>query len=555
MSYRGRQVFMETLTKHGIRYMFGNPGTTEMPIMNSLIDYPEIEYILALHESVAVGIGHYYAQASGIPAVVNVHVGPGLGNSLGMLYNAYEANTPMLMTAGQQDTRMRLREPLLGHDLVAMAEPLVKWSVEVKTADEMAPILHRALKIATEPPEGPVFVALPINVLEEETEIGPIAPSGLYLRSAPDPRGIVAAAELIAEANRPAVIVGDAVGRANAVPELVAFAETLGAPVYAEGLCHLVNFPTDHPCWGARASLEHGGIRNILDDSDLVILLGGSFFEEVWFDDVSPFPDGAKIIQMEPSPHRLSRNFVVDVGVLGDLAASLDALTAAVRSATDGTFAAAAGARFEEREAAKAEENAAQQSRTEEHWSARPISAARLMAEIRDCAPDDLVIVNEAITAGGDVARTLHFEPGDQYGTRGGGIGQAVPGVIGAKLAHPDRPVLALSGDGSALYSIQALWSAAYHDLPLVWVILHNRTYRILKYNMDIYLRRFGLPGDRPYSHMDLTKPDIDFVDLAKGFGVAGETVREPEEIRPALERAFAAGKPYLLDVFIEGAV
>ena len=303
-------------------------------------------------------------------------------------------------------------------------------------------------------------------------------------------------------------------------------------------------------------AFEHGGIRGVLGDSDVVLLLGGSFFEEVWFDDVSPFPDGAKLIQMEPSTHRLARNFAVDVGLLSDLAVGLEALASAVRAAGGSALAEAVAERTEQLRAGKEEENAGQAKRAETQWDQRPISPARLMAEDRDAAPEGLVVVNEAITASADVARTLHFGPdGDYYGTRGGGIGQALPGVVGAKIAHPDRPLLALSGDGSALYSIQALWTAAYHSLPMVWIILHNRTYRILKFNMDIYLRRFGLPGDRPYSHMDLTKPDIDFVELAKGFGVAGEAVREPEEIRPALDRAFAAGKPYLLDVFIEGSV
>src|SRR5688500_404621 len=174
---KGRQVFMETLLAHGVEYIFGNPGTTEMPILDSLLEYPQLRYIMTLQESIAVGAAHYYAQASGKTGVVNLHVAPGLGNGLGMLYNGYEANSPMLVTAGQQDRRMRLREPLLGHDLVAMAAPIVKWSVEVQSADEMAPILHRALKIAHDPPEGPVFVALPIDVMEQDTEAGPVSAS------------------------------------------------------------------------------------------------------------------------------------------------------------------------------------------------------------------------------------------------------------------------------------------------------------------------------------------------------------------------------------------
>ena len=182
---RGKQVFMESLIGHGVEYIFGNPGTTESPLLDALLDYPQLRYIVALHEGVALGAASYYAQTSGKPAVVNVHVAPGLGNALGMLYNAFKARAPLLVTAGQQDTRLRLRGPVLGHDLVAMAAPLTKWSVQVERADEFALIVHRALKIATDPPAGPVFVALPIDVLEQETDLPPFDPGGSSGRPSP----------------------------------------------------------------------------------------------------------------------------------------------------------------------------------------------------------------------------------------------------------------------------------------------------------------------------------------------------------------------------------
>ncbi|HKX05575.1 MAG TPA: thiamine pyrophosphate-binding protein, partial [Methylomirabilota bacterium] len=182
---RGRQVFMESLIGHGVEYVFGNPGTTESPILDALLDYPQLRYIVALHEGVALGAASYYAQTTGRVAVVNVHVAPGLGNALGMLYNAFKARAPLVVTAGQQDTRLRLRGPVLGHDLVAMAAPLTKWSVQVERADELALIMHRALKIASDPPAGPVFVALPIDVMEQETELAPMPPGRLHRAPAP----------------------------------------------------------------------------------------------------------------------------------------------------------------------------------------------------------------------------------------------------------------------------------------------------------------------------------------------------------------------------------
>src|SRR4029077_9850428 len=255
---RGGQVFMESLIGHGVEYIFGNPGTTESPILDALLDYPQLRYIVALHEGVALGAASYYAQATGRPAVVNVHVAPGLGNALGMLYNAFKARAPLVVTAGQQDTRLRLRGPVLGHDLVAMAAPLTKWSVQVERADELALIMQRALKIASDPPAGPVFVALPIDVMEQETDQAPLPPGRLHRASEPDLAGIEAAAALLLGSRRPGIVVGDDRGAGGAfivgaedapgaAAELTGLAEQLGAAVWCEGIRAHQVVPSAHP--------------------------------------------------------------------------------------------------------------------------------------------------------------------------------------------------------------------------------------------------------------------------------------------------------------------
>src|SRR5437867_2915499 len=241
---RGRQVLMESLIGHGVEYVFGNPGTTESPILDALLDYPQLHYMVALHEGVALGAASYYALASGKTAVVNLHVAPGLGNALGMLYNALKSRAPLVVTAGQQDTRLRLRGPVLGHDLVAMAAPLTKWSVQVERADEFAPIFHRALKIATDPPAGPVFVALPIDVLEQETDVEPLPPGQLFRSPDPDPAGIEEAARLLLRAQRPVIVAGD--DAAGATTELSALAGQLGAAVWGEGIRAKQVLPSAH---------------------------------------------------------------------------------------------------------------------------------------------------------------------------------------------------------------------------------------------------------------------------------------------------------------------
>src|SRR4029434_5712369 len=216
ISMRGRQVFFETLLAHGVERIFGNPGTTESPLLDSLIDHPQLKYIVHLHEGVAVGAANFYAQAAAKTAFVNLHVAPGLGNAIGHIYGALKNNSPMVVTAGQQDTRLRLRDPVLGHDLAAMAAPVTKWSVQVERADELGPILQRAFKVANDPPAGPVFVALPINVMEQETNVPAGKPGQVFSASRPDPAGIEAMSRLIIAAKNPTIVVGDDVARAGA---------------------------------------------------------------------------------------------------------------------------------------------------------------------------------------------------------------------------------------------------------------------------------------------------------------------------------------------------
>ena len=434
--------------------------------------------------------------------------------------------------------------------------PLTKWSVQAESADELAHVMQRAFKIAHDPPAGPVFVSLPINVLEQETENPPISPAGLFARAEPDPDGVAAAAELLLGAARPVLILGDGAARSKALPQLVELAEMLGARVHNEGLVHHVNFPSVHPNFRDRMGFEHGSVLRALDGADVVLLIGGSFLEEVWFDEESPFPDGARVIQIDAAPQRLALNFSPDVALLADPGAAVTALGRSLLARRGSAYEASAAQRNEVLAAERAADLDAQAQRARASWDAAPISTARLMAELRDALPSNAVVVNEAITGSADLARTVLFaSTGDYYGTRGGGIGQALPGALGVKLAHPDRPVVAISGDGSAMYSIQALWTATHHSLPMVYIILHNRTYRILKLNMNIYRRRFGIEDDGSFPHMDLTGPEIDFVELARGMGMTARRVERADEIAGALEEALAANAPVLLDVLVDGSV
>src|SRR5262249_53967374 len=330
---------------------------------------------------------------------------------------------------------------------------------------------------------------------------------------------------------------------------LVALAEALGAAVWCEGIRARQVVPSRHPNFRLSLPFDAVAIRRALDDADVVLLVGGPFFEEVWYAPGSPLPPGAAVIHLESSAERLATNWPVRVGIVSDPRAALAALLTALPAVSDG-----AARRNEALRALKTQDAEAQRARAAKRWNNSPIAVPRAMAEIEAALPHDAILVDEAITAGLDLARTVQFERvGDYVGARGGGIGQALPGALGVKLAHPERPVLAVSGDGSAMYSIQALWTAAHHDLACVFLILTHREYRILKHNMDTYRQRFGAKPDRGYPNMDLASPDLGFVDLARGMGVEGARVTAPDELRPALDKAFSAGRPFLLDVAIEG--
>ncbi len=286
-----------------------------------------------------------------------------------------------------------------------------------------------------------------------------------------------------------------------------------------------------------------------LAGSDCVLLLGGPFFEEVWYAPGSPFPAGCKVLQVEAGASRLAYNFAVDAGVLADIWMTLDGLHALMPEPVAG-----AAARLKALETQKAADDAAQKARVEKSWARTPTSMARCMAEIKAGAPADAVLVDETITANLDLFKTFTLKgPDDYFSGRGGGIGQGLSGAIGVAVAKPKSPVLCLSGDGSSMYSIQALWTAAHHDLPIVFVILANREYRVLKHNIDAYRARFDVKSNKPYMHMDLTGPTMGFVDMARGMGVAGTHVTKADDIKGAVAAAFKSGKPHLIEIEIEG--
>src|SRR5258706_15709148 len=243
----GKRAFLDLLKQEGVEVMFGNPGTTELPLMDALASENELRYLLGLQEAAVMAMADGYAQASGKLAVANFHVAPGLGNAMGMLYDAQKAGAPILITAGQQDTEYLATEPILSADLPTLARPLVKWAAEVHRLADLPRLVHRAAKTALAPPTGPVFLALPGDILKAEGEVDLLGPTRVGARLRGDLAEIGKAAAILAAAKRPVIMAGDAVAQGNALAELVELAELIWGPGYSEVLPHTASFPAPHP--------------------------------------------------------------------------------------------------------------------------------------------------------------------------------------------------------------------------------------------------------------------------------------------------------------------
>jgi benzoylformate decarboxylase len=270
----GRSAFLSLLKDEGITHLFGNPGTTELPVMHALKDHPELTYVMAMQESLVVAMADGFSRASGQLVACNVHVAPGLGNAMGSLYNARFTGTPMILTAGQQEQGHGLMEPLLYGPLVQMAEPLVKWAIEVTRLEDLPRIVRRAAKIATTPPTGPVFISLPGDILNAETHIEPGQSTRVDTRVAPSREALDALVQRILSAHRPVVVVGDEIVKSDALDEAALFASRLGCPVYQQTIAYGAHFLSDHPCFMGALPRDQQQTTKILGAHDLLIVLG-----------------------------------------------------------------------------------------------------------------------------------------------------------------------------------------------------------------------------------------------------------------------------------------
>jgi benzoylformate decarboxylase len=554
----GIEAFLEVLHAAGVRHIFGNPGTTELPLNAALVGDSRFQYIFGVQEIPVMAMADGYAMASGGLGVVNVHISCGLGNAMGMLYNAHIEGTPLLITSGHQDRRLQLGEPVLQGDIVRVASPWTKWAYEVQRVEDIPIAVRRAVQIAMTPPTGPVFLALPVDIqmepVSENVRRDCTAPHVLDRRVRPPRAALDKAASLLVQAKNPVILAGSRVTESDGVAELVALAERLGAPVFAEATpSHgRLPIPPDHPLYRGTLPYWSPDLRERLEEFDVVLAVGMNLVRlYIYREPARPLPEHLRLIHLDNVPYEIGKNFSPEVGLLGDPKsglAELDELAAAAGAGGE-----AAKARRQRYAAQREQEQRVLHDEIAVEQAARPMTPRVLMRALSDVLPANVAVVEEAITTHQNIFERLGTlrDPKGFFAHRGWALGWGLGCALGVKLAWPDRPVLGLIGDGSALYGIQALWSAAHHGIPVTFVIPNNSQYKILKVCGDVMslpaLNRPDCPG------MNINRPLVDFVGLARSFGIEAERVTEPEELRERVRTSLAGDRPLLLEAPIAG--
>jgi len=547
----GKRAFLDLLKQEGVEIVFGNPGTTELPLMDAFAVENDIRYVLGLQEAALMAMADGYAQASGKLTVINLHVAPGLGNAMGMLYDAQKAGSPILVTAGQQDLEYLVTEPILSADLPTLARPFVKWAAQVDRIGDLPRLVHRAAKTALAPPTGPVFLSLPGDILKNEADLDLMQPTRIAPRLRGDADAIAAAADLLAKAQRPLIIAGDAVAQSRAHAELVALAELLGAPVYAEFVPSMASFPASHPLFRGAMARMAPEVRKILDQYDVLFSVGGDLFTLSLPSATDPMPPNLPLIHLDTDPWEIGKNYPAQVGIFGDPKATLPDITAALRERMTAAQRATARQRLHASSEAAMAERHALVEKARALSGKTPVQPLALLEAIGELLPKDAVVIEEALSSAPGIRSLLKSDdPQSFFALRGGGIGWGLPAAIGAKLALPDRPVVAFVGDGSSLYTVQALWTAARYRIPVIWVILNNTSYRILKQRL-VAMRGLAEQADT-FVGMELTDPAVDFVGLARSLGIEAQRAKTVAEATDLVAKGLKSGTALLIDVDME---
>jgi benzoylformate decarboxylase len=519
------EVTYDLLRTLGLTTVFGNPGSTEQTFLKNFPD--DFTYVLGLQEASVMAMADGFAQSTGKPALVNVHTAAGTGNAMGSVVAAYKGNTPLIITAGQQTREMVLCEPYLSNpDETVFPQPWVKWAYEPKRAEDVPAAFMRAYTVALQPPAGPVFLSIPLDDWEKPA-LGPAVIRTVSHRVAPDADRLHSFAERINAAKRPALVFGPEVDRSGAWDVGVAFAEKVGAAVYSSALPDRASFPEDHRLFQGQLPMTVDGVGKVLRDYDLVVVIGAQVFRYYPYVAGEYLPEGTELLQITADP-RLAATAPVGDSLLGDSLLVLEQLVGIVDDHSD-------------RSVPARQVNTAVVDVT----GSAPLSADAVWATLKTVKPADSPVVTESTST---MAQQLRFlpsvRPGSFFATPSGGIGWGLPAAVGVALGDRargvKRHVLATIGDGSFQYSVQAIWTAAHHRLPIVFVVMRNGEYSILKSFAELE-KTPGVPG------LDL--PHLDIASLAQGFGCRAVNVDTTEKLAHEFTTALTADGPTVIVV------
>jgi benzoylformate decarboxylase len=534
-----RDVTFDLLRKFGLTTIFGNVGSTEETFLKNFPS--DFRYVLSLQEASVVGIADGYAQATRRPALVNVHTGAGLGNAMGCLLTAFQNKTPLIVTAGQQTREMLLMEPWLTNvEPTMMPRPWVKWAYEPVRAQDVPAAFMRAIATALQPPSGPVFLSLPLDDWEKPCE-GPAVIRSVATRIAPDRDRLAEFVQTLSRASSPVLIYGAAVARENDWKEAVAFAEALGAPVWAAPASERPPFPEDHSLYCGGLPFAIGPLSEKLKGHDVGLVIGAPVFRYYPYVPGSYLPPGLRLLHISDDPAETARAPVGD-SLLGNAVLSLVELTALLKEHKPRVAKPAERVAHRMAPHPACAEQASKDGR---------LTAAQVFAALSEIRPAHAVIVEESPSNLSELHKAWPItEPDTFYTFASGGLGWNLPASVGIALGERDcgrnRPVIAIIGDGSFQYSVQSIWNAAQLNLPVLIVVMRNEEYCILK-SFAVLEQTPGVPG------LDL--PGIDIVSIARGYGCDAARVADIGAIKKAATEAWRKERPTVLEIPISAQV
>ena len=550
----GKQAILETLKLEGVEYIFGNPGTSEAPLINMLGDYPEFKYILTLQESVAIGMAEAYARCKKKASFVNLHVDNGLANGISLILDAYNTGTPMVVTSANYDIRKTAEGKT---DLANLVRPVTKWAIELTLPDQVPSVLRRAFKEANTHPKGPVYVGFTANALEGTADMD-ITPSLSILDGyRPDVNAIEKAADILLQSDNPIMVVGDRVSDDNAIGHAVELAELIGLSVYQSRGAE-VSFPTKHEQFFGNLSLRLTTHREIIKRYDTVLTIGMDTFEDLFYWGDRILSNNTKLIHIDSDQGKIGKSEPTFLGIASNCKTALEDLIRALGMKINKTKRTSINDKIRDVKRESLAEHNAFLETVKPTWDNLPTSPARMMAEISQSLPDNAIIVDDSLSNRTSLRRFIHAQMrGDIIGVRGQSIGGGIGATMGVQCANPMKKVFGIIGDGSAMMTIQGLWTAANENIPCVFIICNNGMYRILKTNYSIYqkdvLGEIEIAGPN-LLHADFEMP-FDMASIANSMGVYGERIDRPEQIKPAIYKATAMNKPVLLDIIIDGSI